>query len=40
VKLVQRDIVPIALGERDGERETGIASFIIMGGTFAMHVRG
>ena len=39
VKLAKRDPASLArLRERAGERETGNASFIIQGGTFAMPV--
>ena len=39
VKLAKRVLAPLArLRERDGERETGMASFIIRGGTFVMPV--
>jgi len=36
MKLAQR--VRVALGERAGERETGMAGFIIRGGIFTMPV--
>jgi len=40
MKLAQRVLVPLArLRERAGERETGMAGFIIGGGIFAMPVR-
>ena len=39
MKLAERDLVPLSLRGRAGEGETGIESFIIMGGTFAMPVR-
>ncbi len=39
MKLAQRDPVPLSLGERAGERETGMTSFIIRGGAIAMPVR-
>jgi len=39
VKLAQRFVCPLArLRERVGERETGMASFIIRGGIFALPV--
>jgi len=39
VNLAKRDLVPLALGERAGERVTGVASLIIRDGMIAMTVR-
>lgn len=39
VKLAQRNLVPLALWERDGERGTGMAGFIHRGGIFTMPVK-
>jgi hypothetical protein len=41
VKLAQRVLAPLSRWrEKAGERETGMAGFIIKGGIFAMPVRG